>query len=149
MGLWRIEVDATEYVVICTERSVEERDFVLTEAESSVRVAMLQGQTNREIAIGRGTSERTVANQVASIFKKLGVNSRSELIVRSVQDGLESDVHGLARLGTCHPIDHGPAAVCFQSAQASSDGQDTGIRPNFRSTQPNQRHLVGARHRDP
>lgn len=51
----------------------------LTESEQSVMQLMLEGKSNQEIAKSRRTAVRTVANQVASIFKKLGVGSRSEL----------------------------------------------------------------------
>ena len=43
---------------------------------------VLAGLANAAIARRRGTSARTVANQVASIFRKLGVQSRAELAAR-------------------------------------------------------------------
>lgn len=52
----------------------------VTRAESEVVRLLLAGKTNAEIAQARGTSLRTVANQVQSIFKKLGVSSRAELV---------------------------------------------------------------------
>lgn len=51
----------------------------LSAAEADVLELLLAGGSNREIAQARGTCERTVANQVASLFRKLGVGSRSEL----------------------------------------------------------------------
>lgn len=54
----------------------------LTEAEAEVVRLVLDGRSNKEIAAARATSERTVANQLASIYRKLGVNSRSELASR-------------------------------------------------------------------
>jgi DNA-binding NarL/FixJ family response regulator len=51
----------------------------LTEAEREVARRVLAGESNREIATRRGVSERTVANQVQAIFRKLGVQSRAEL----------------------------------------------------------------------
>jgi DNA-binding CsgD family transcriptional regulator len=51
----------------------------LSAAEADVLELILAGGSNREIAGARCTSERTVANQVASLFRKLGVSSRSEL----------------------------------------------------------------------
>jgi DNA-binding NarL/FixJ family response regulator len=46
-------------------------------------LALLErGLSNAEIARSRGRSPRTVANQVAKIFEKLGVSSRSELYAR-------------------------------------------------------------------
>ena len=43
-------------------------------------VSLVSGASNREIATRRQVSERTVANQVASILRKVGVSSRFELI---------------------------------------------------------------------
>jgi DNA-binding NarL/FixJ family response regulator len=40
---------------------------------------MLTGRSNRAIAASRGVSERTVANQVASVLAKSGCGSRSQL----------------------------------------------------------------------
>ncbi|CAN5767663.1 hypothetical protein BH11MYX4_BH11MYX4_35440 [soil metagenome] len=54
----------------------------LTQAERSVTAGLLNGHDNARIARERGTSVRTVANQVASIFRKLGVSSRGELAAR-------------------------------------------------------------------
>jgi DNA-binding NarL/FixJ family response regulator len=54
----------------------------LTDAEREVLAAVLMGSTNRHIAHSRNCSEHTVANQVQSIFRKVGVHSRSELPVR-------------------------------------------------------------------
>ena len=55
----------------------------LTLAESNVLQELLEGRTNKEIAAKRSSSVRTVANQVATIFRKLGVSSRSELLTSS------------------------------------------------------------------
>ncbi|HBH78478.1 MAG TPA: DNA-binding response regulator, partial [Nitrospira sp.] len=54
----------------------------LTDAEREVLAALLMGSTNRHIAHSRNCSEHTVANQIQSIFRKVGVHSRSELPVR-------------------------------------------------------------------
>jgi DNA-binding NarL/FixJ family response regulator len=55
----------------------------LTEAERDVALAICAGRSNAEIAMQRGTSPRTVANQVASLFAKLGLRSRYELAARA------------------------------------------------------------------
>jgi DNA-binding CsgD family transcriptional regulator len=39
----------------------------------------LQGLSNDDIARARGTSTRTVANQLASAYRKLGIGSRLQL----------------------------------------------------------------------
>jgi DNA-binding CsgD family transcriptional regulator len=51
----------------------------LTESEQAVSAMVLAGHSNAEIARHRQTAVRTVANQLASIFHKLGVRSRVEL----------------------------------------------------------------------
>jgi DNA-binding CsgD family transcriptional regulator len=53
---------------------------LLTPAEQAVLERLLAGESNVAIARRRGTSARTVANQVASIFKKIGVGSRRQLL---------------------------------------------------------------------
>jgi DNA-binding NarL/FixJ family response regulator len=54
----------------------------LTAAEQEVATLLLDGRDNAGIAKERGTSLRTTANQVASIFRKLGVSSRAELAAK-------------------------------------------------------------------
>ena len=52
----------------------------LTRAERDVLARIATGASNAEIASARGVSVRTVANQVARLFKKLNATSRYELI---------------------------------------------------------------------
>jgi len=51
----------------------------LTQSEREVVRAVLSGRNQRDVAAERGTSQSTVANQLASAFRKLGVRSRAEL----------------------------------------------------------------------
>ncbi len=51
----------------------------LTEAERAVVARVLEGASNAEIAAERGTSARTVANQLAAVYRKLGALGRAEL----------------------------------------------------------------------
>jgi DNA-binding CsgD family transcriptional regulator len=51
----------------------------LTPTEREIVACVLQGQSNAAIAGTRGTSPRTIANQLAKIYSKLGVRSRREL----------------------------------------------------------------------
>ncbi len=53
----------------------------LTDAEQDIAVRVFQGATNAEIADARGVSSKTVSNQLESIFRKLGVTSRAELVL--------------------------------------------------------------------
>ena len=52
----------------------------LSAAEREVAIAVLEGNSNEEIAVARRTSVRTVANQIASVFRKVRVHSRAELV---------------------------------------------------------------------
>jgi DNA-binding CsgD family transcriptional regulator len=54
----------------------------LTQAEREVAAMVLEGRSNREIAVARSRSERTVAKQIEQIFRKCTVGSRSEFAAR-------------------------------------------------------------------
>ncbi len=54
----------------------------LTRAEAAVAQLAAAGRSNAAIAAARGAAARTVANQLASAFRKLGVRSRAELCAR-------------------------------------------------------------------
>ncbi len=55
------------------------RALGVTAAERAVLGLAAAGLSNAEIAARRGVSPRTVANQLASVFRKLGVHSRLQL----------------------------------------------------------------------
>ena len=69
--------DDDELVVVRFTRAEDRAK--LTDAEVVVARLAAAGASNAGIARTRRTSPRTVANQLASIFRKLGVNSRAEL----------------------------------------------------------------------
>jgi DNA-binding CsgD family transcriptional regulator len=52
----------------------------LTPGERQVITLIAQGKTDAQIAKARGTSVRTVLNQVTSVFRKLGIKTREELL---------------------------------------------------------------------
>jgi DNA-binding CsgD family transcriptional regulator len=54
----------------------------LSPAEREVAELILRGRDNASIAAARGTSVRTIANQVASLFAKLGVRSRAQFAAK-------------------------------------------------------------------
>ena len=54
----------------------------LSDAEREVAMCLLGGMRRAVIAHERGTSPRTVANQIASIYHKLGISSHRELVVQ-------------------------------------------------------------------
>jgi DNA-binding CsgD family transcriptional regulator len=68
-----------ELFVLSLPSPVARLPAVLTDAERHVAALVLDGLSNRSIAEMRGTSVRTVANQIASVFRKLNVTGRAEL----------------------------------------------------------------------
>jgi len=63
----------------------------LTSAEQAVARRAAAGQSNGAIARSRGSSQRTVANQLAAIYEKLGVRSRAELATFLAQVALDEE----------------------------------------------------------
>lgn len=79
---WYVDrADGAIAVISAPTRHPRLRDQ-LTDAERAIVARIAAGDSNRAIAAARGTSSRTVANQIAAIFAKLGVASRAELIAR-------------------------------------------------------------------
>lgn len=59
----------------------------LTEREAEVLAAVARGERSKEIALHLGISERTVKAHLASIYGKLGVDSRAAAIAAAAQRG--------------------------------------------------------------
>ena len=60
----------------------------LTERELEVLRAVAQGERSKEIAVRLGISERTVKAHLASIYNRLGVDSRAAAIAVAAQRGI-------------------------------------------------------------
>lgn len=60
----------------------------LTEREREVLTAVARGERSKEVAYQLGISERTVKAHLASIYEKLGVDSRAGAISVAMQMGL-------------------------------------------------------------
>jgi two-component system, NarL family, response regulator YdfI len=72
-----------------SSRSVEINPKVaLTERELEVLQAVARGERSKEIAFSLGISERTVKAHIASIFSRLGVDSRAAAIASAARLGL-------------------------------------------------------------
>lgn len=67
-------------VVLSMERPDACLSLVLSPAEAAVARLFVEGETHAGIALRRGVSQRTVANQLASAFRKIGVHCRLEFI---------------------------------------------------------------------
>jgi pimeloyl-ACP methyl ester carboxylesterase/DNA-binding CsgD family transcriptional regulator len=64
------------------------REAGLTESERAVLALIARGLNNAEIAQALSKSEKTVRNQVSSIFAKLDVKSRAQAIVLARESGI-------------------------------------------------------------
>lgn len=71
-----------------TSNSVVEGSLGLTEREQEVLEAVARGERSKEVAVRLGISERTVKAHLASIYEKLGVDSRAAAIAVAAQKGL-------------------------------------------------------------
>jgi DNA-binding CsgD family transcriptional regulator len=71
--------NAGEYAVLSFSLSPLDLAKSFSRAEREVAMLVAIGCSNAAIARHRGTSIRTVENQIYGIFRKLGIGSRSEL----------------------------------------------------------------------
>lgn len=87
LAAWELDLDGERFILFewpLARVAVEES---LTEAERAVLDGIVRGESNAAIARHRRRSVRTIAKQVASIFRKLGVRSRLELIALASRGG--------------------------------------------------------------
>jgi DNA-binding NarL/FixJ family response regulator len=82
---WEVTVDGDTFVIFEWQTAQLAGLGELTDAERSVLADLLRGESNATIGRRRQRSARTIANQVASIFRKMGASSRAELISRVVR----------------------------------------------------------------
>ncbi len=66
----------------------------LTATEIKVMALLGKGKSNKEIAAELTCSVKTVKNHLNSIFQKLGVNNRTEAVVKAIEKGLISPEDG-------------------------------------------------------
>jgi DNA-binding CsgD family transcriptional regulator len=76
----RIRAGRAELEVLVASTNVRsDATAELTDAEREVVRGVVEGKSDAAIAESRGTSARTVANQLRRVFTKLSVHSRGEL----------------------------------------------------------------------
>jgi DNA-binding NarL/FixJ family response regulator len=76
----RLTVGSDELLVISLPGQWSPPLPPLTPAERAVLAALLRGESRKAIARRRGTSHKTIANQISSLFRKLAVGSVAELV---------------------------------------------------------------------
>ncbi len=62
------------------------QQWCLSDSEKDIGLLMLKGFSHKEIAQMRGTSERTVRQQAASIYEKSGVENKNQLSAFFLED---------------------------------------------------------------
>jgi NarL family two-component system response regulator YdfI len=72
-------------------KSKPDSTFNLTEREYEVLESVARGERSKEVAAHLGISERTVKAHLASIYNKLGVDSRAAAIAVAAQKGMLKD----------------------------------------------------------
>jgi DNA-binding NarL/FixJ family response regulator len=70
----------------------DQEDVNLTPREQDVLDLLGQGMTNRLISRALGISEHTVRAHLQSIFRKLGVNQRTDALVHAMRLGLLDNI---------------------------------------------------------
>lgn len=68
--------------------------YPLSERERDVARILLQGKSNKQIALELGISNRTVEFHLKNIYAKLGVSSRAEAILKLTEHGLLQSTGG-------------------------------------------------------
>jgi DNA-binding NarL/FixJ family response regulator len=58
----------------------------LTDAEADVAGLLLKGMAHKEIALLRGSSEATVRQHAAAVYRKSGLTSRAQLTAFFLED---------------------------------------------------------------
>lgn len=75
-----LEVEGESHLVVGYALKRPRAFARLTAAELEVAEGLIEGLSSRALARRRAVSERTVANQLARIYQKLGVSSKHELL---------------------------------------------------------------------
>jgi DNA-binding NarL/FixJ family response regulator len=77
-----VDFEGTPLRVISLPRPDLRLGEALPPAELSVVKSLIEGACYEEIAAMRGTSTRTIANQITTVFRRLKVSGRSELLTQ-------------------------------------------------------------------
>jgi DNA-binding CsgD family transcriptional regulator len=95
--LSRITHGGRTYSIIAVPRPEKRLSQLVSPAEFAVLGLLVEGMSHAEMAVVRHTSVRTIANQLASAFHKLGVSGRSELLCQLVAENSPFPALPLAR----------------------------------------------------
>ena len=86
--LWAVDPSVAPSAFSLLPRSTDSPAIELTPRELEVLQLLAEGLSNKEIARGLGVSEHTAKFHINAIMGKLGVQSRTEAVVRATRIGL-------------------------------------------------------------
>ncbi|MES2768823.1 MAG: helix-turn-helix transcriptional regulator [Bdellovibrionota bacterium] len=83
----------TQHLVKGLSLKIDEQleKWEMTKAEKEIALLLLKGFANKEIADIRGTSEKTVTQQITAVYTKSGLRNRSEFAAFFLEDLLLPD----------------------------------------------------------
>jgi DNA-binding CsgD family transcriptional regulator len=87
--LTRVNANDDKYSLVSVRRPDLQFPVDLSRAEVTVVRQLIAGHTHAEISEQRATSPRTIANQLATAFKKLGVSGRGAVLQRLITHSLQ------------------------------------------------------------
>ena len=88
----KYKLETKKFVVGLSQQiDLQLNEWNLTKAEKDITLLILKGLSNKEIGEVRNTSERTVRQQITSIFQKSNLKSRLELSAFFLEDLLVSN----------------------------------------------------------
>lgn len=82
----QIEQGGTHYWIVSVPRLEDAVAHAVTRTELKIVKLVVEGLTHQQMALEHGSSPRTVANHISSVFHRIGVSGRSELLVYLVQN---------------------------------------------------------------
>ena len=88
----RLKWAGVSYTVISTLRPDRVLCDRLSESEYAVARLLVEGKSHAEIAAVRGTAARTVANQLSTLFHKLRISGRAELLALLAREASRAEV---------------------------------------------------------
>lgn len=94
-----LECNLGPLVVVSVPRLDAALSGLVTRTEFLVERLLLDGRSYRQIAAVRSCSQRTVANQISSIFRKVQVSGRLELLLHVVRKFSEDDATAIPLTG--------------------------------------------------
>jgi DNA-binding CsgD family transcriptional regulator len=90
----RLKWAGGSHAVVSTSRPDRVLADRLSESEYAVARLLVEGKSHAEIASIRGTSARTVANQLSALFHKLRISGRAELLALLARAVTRPDADG-------------------------------------------------------